>query len=97
MRDSCATAERRRLLQATFAVKVSTVSTAAEIETAIRRLPSAEARALAQWLQEYLAREAAPPAPPAGDAFAKWRGRGRLPVGRNADDYLRLTRDGNGG
>lgn len=31
-----------------------------------------------------------------GNAFAKWRGRGRLPVGESTDDYLRLTRDGNG-
>ena len=31
-----------------------------------------------------------------GKAFAKWRGRGHLPAGKNADDYLRLTRDGNG-
>ena len=30
------------------------------------------------------------------EAFAKWRGRGRLPVGKNTDDYLCLTRDGNG-
>jgi hypothetical protein len=29
-------------------------------------------------------------------AFAKWRGRGHLPAGKNADDYLRLTRDANG-
>ena len=29
-------------------------------------------------------------------AFAKWRGRGLLPNGKNADDYLRLTRDGDG-
>jgi hypothetical protein len=29
-------------------------------------------------------------------AFAKWRGRGRLPAGKNTDDYLRLTRDANG-
>ena len=29
-------------------------------------------------------------------AFAKWRGRGQLPNGKNADDYLRLTRDGDG-
>ena len=27
-------------------------------------------------------------------AFAKWRG--HLPAGKNADDYLRLTRDANG-
>jgi hypothetical protein len=29
-------------------------------------------------------------------AFAKWRGRGHLPAGKSADDYLRLTRDANG-
>jgi hypothetical protein len=29
-------------------------------------------------------------------AFAKWRGRGHLPAGKNADDYLRLTRDAHG-
>lgn len=29
-------------------------------------------------------------------AFAKWRGRGHLPAGKNTDDYLHLTRDGNG-
>ena len=29
-----------------------------------------------------------------GKNFAKWRGRGHLPAGKNADDYLRLTRDG---
>jgi predicted DNA-binding antitoxin AbrB/MazE fold protein len=28
--------------------------------------------------------------------FSKWRGRGQLPAGKNTDDYLRLTRDGNG-
>ena len=72
------------------------MSTAAEIEIAIRQLPAAEARAVARWLQEYLAQEAEPHAAPTDDAFAKWRGRGRLPAGRNADDYLRLTRDGNG-
>lgn len=72
------------------------MSTAAEIENAIRQLPSTEARAVAKWLQEYLVCEAGQAAPIAGDAFAKWRGRGRLPAGRNADDYLHLTRDGNG-
>ena len=30
------------------------------------------------------------------DAFEKWRGRGRLPAGASADEYLRLTRDGDG-
>ncbi|HXI70885.1 MAG TPA: hypothetical protein VNN22_11080 [Verrucomicrobiae bacterium] len=29
-------------------------------------------------------------------AVAKWRGRGHLPAGKNADEYLRLTRDANG-
>jgi hypothetical protein len=29
-------------------------------------------------------------------AFAKWRGRGHLPAGKNTDDYLHLTRDANG-
>ena len=28
------------------------------------------------------------------DVFEKWRGRGQLPAGTNADDYLRLIRDG---
>jgi hypothetical protein len=28
--------------------------------------------------------------------FAKWRGRGHLPAGKNTDDYLHLTRDANG-
>jgi bifunctional DNA-binding transcriptional regulator/antitoxin component of YhaV-PrlF toxin-antitoxin module len=30
----------------------------------------------------------------ADDPFEKWRGRGVLPAGKNADDYVRLTRDG---
>jgi bifunctional DNA-binding transcriptional regulator/antitoxin component of YhaV-PrlF toxin-antitoxin module len=29
------------------------------------------------------------------DMFEKWRGRGQLPIATNADDYLRLIRDGN--
>jgi AbrB family looped-hinge helix DNA binding protein len=28
------------------------------------------------------------------DVFEKWRGRGQLPTGTNADDYVRLIRDG---
>jgi AbrB family looped-hinge helix DNA binding protein len=28
------------------------------------------------------------------DVFEKWRGRGQLPLGTGADDYLRLIRDG---
>ncbi|HTH47137.1 MAG TPA: hypothetical protein VMB21_06475 [Candidatus Limnocylindria bacterium] len=31
---------------------------------------------------------------PAGDAFLKWRGRGRSLVDKNTDEYLRLIRDG---
>ena len=30
------------------------------------------------------------------DVFEKWRGRGELPAGTSTDDYLRLTRDGDG-
>jgi hypothetical protein len=33
---------------------------------------------------------------PPPQAIAKWRGRGSLPIGQNVEDYLRLTRDGNG-
>jgi len=32
----------------------------------------------------------------ASDPFEKWRGRGRLPTGRSADEHLRLIRDGDG-
>ena len=27
------------------------------------------------------------------DVFQRWRGRGRLPVGQNVDDYLKRSRD----
>jgi bifunctional DNA-binding transcriptional regulator/antitoxin component of YhaV-PrlF toxin-antitoxin module len=30
------------------------------------------------------------------DAFEKWRGRGQLPIGADADEFLRLIRDGDG-
>ncbi|MBM3882102.1 MAG: AbrB/MazE/SpoVT family DNA-binding domain-containing protein [Verrucomicrobia bacterium] len=30
------------------------------------------------------------------DPFARWRGRGTLPVGQTVDEYLRLTRDDHG-
>jgi bifunctional DNA-binding transcriptional regulator/antitoxin component of YhaV-PrlF toxin-antitoxin module len=30
------------------------------------------------------------------DVFEKWRGRGHLPAGTKADDYVRLIRDGDG-
>lgn len=71
------------------------MSTTIEIENAIRQLPATEARAVAQWLQEYLTHAARPRAPIAADTVAKWRGRGQLPAGRTADEYLHLTRDGN--
>jgi len=32
----------------------------------------------------------------ANDPFEKWRGRGQLPMGKNADEYLRLIREGDG-
>ncbi len=84
---------RRHLTHITF---VSCMSTAIEVENAIRLLPVTEARAVAHWLQEYLFNELSPRAPIAAEAIAKWRGRGRLPAGRNADEYLHMTRDGNG-
>ena len=31
---------------------------------------------------------------PGNDPFEKWRGRGRLPAGKNVDEYIRLIRDG---
>ena len=30
------------------------------------------------------------------DVFEKWRGRGKLPAALNAEEYLRLIRDGDG-
>jgi len=30
----------------------------------------------------------------AEDVFEKWRGRGKLPAGKNTDDYLHIIRDG---
>lgn len=72
------------------------MSTAAEIEDAIRQLPKSEAKAVAMWLQEYLLRQTPSPALASNAAFSKWRGRGKLPVGRNADEYLKLTRDADG-
>jgi hypothetical protein len=73
------------------------MNSAVEIENAIRGLPAGEARAVAEWLQQYLAREASDrtTAQKTG-AFDKWVGCGQLPVGINTDDYLRLIRDGNG-
>jgi hypothetical protein len=73
------------------------MSTAAEIETAIRRLPANEAHAVAKWLQNYLVYELDPPSFPFETAAGKWRGKGQLPKGGTVDEYLRLTRDGHGG
>lgn len=72
------------------------MSTAAEIEEAVRHLPEAEKKAFAKWFQEYLLQQTAQGVVPDKRAFAKWRGRGKLPVGRTADEYLQLIRDGNG-
>ncbi|MCX7722419.1 MAG: hypothetical protein N2379_05090 [Verrucomicrobiae bacterium] len=69
-----------------------------EIEAAIRKLGANEIRALAKWLEGYIARGASEkkPAPPK-DVYAKWCGRGRLPVGRTTDEYLAFIRDANSG
>ena len=73
------------------------MNSAVEIENAIRDLPAGEARAIAQWLQQYLAHESGDrPAALEASAFDKWAGSGQLPIGNNTDDYLRLIRDGNG-
>lgn len=72
------------------------MSTAAEIEDAIRRLPASEAKAVANWLQEYLLHQTAQAGSADKSAFSKWRGRGKLPVGGTVDEYLKLTRDANG-
>jgi bifunctional DNA-binding transcriptional regulator/antitoxin component of YhaV-PrlF toxin-antitoxin module len=32
----------------------------------------------------------------ADDPFERWRGRGQPPMGKDADEYLRLIRDGDG-
>jgi hypothetical protein len=79
---------------AIFVSKVMRMSTAVQIEAAIRELPLTEARAIAQWLDGYLSGNDTKPTPIAEHLIAKWRGRGRLPSGQNADEYLRLIRDG---
>ena len=70
------------------------MSTAVQIEAAIRELPLTEARAIAQWLDGYLSGNDTKPTPIAKHLIAKWRGLGRLPSRQNADEYLRLIRDG---
>ena len=68
-----------------------------EIENAIRDLPAGEAQPVAQWLQQFLSREARDrtTGPKAG-TFDKWAGSGQLPIGNNTDEYLRQIRDGQG-
>ena len=46
---------------------------------------------LQQQAGAFIARKKAEP-----DVFEKWQGRGQLPVGTSTDDYLRVTRDGDG-
>jgi hypothetical protein len=69
------------------------MSTAAEIEGAIRQLPETEIKRLATWLEAYLLRQTSNQPPGTSRAFEKWRGHGKLPIGHNADEYLQLTRD----
>ncbi|MDB6058212.1 MAG: hypothetical protein JWO95_2056 [Verrucomicrobiales bacterium] len=88
--ENCALSGSYRLR--TFCV----MSTAAEIEDTIRQLPASEAKAVANWLQEYLLHSTQPISRAGKSAFEKWRGRGKLPVGRTVDEYLTLTRDANG-
>lgn len=63
------------------------------IEAEIRKLGANEVRALAKWLQAYIASGGERKTAPGGDVCAKWRGRGRLPVGKTTDEYLTLIRD----
>lgn len=71
------------------------MSTVVEIENAISRLQPAEIKAVADWLAAFMGQHATN-RPPHGSAIEKWRGRGRLPAGSDVDEYLRLTRDGDG-
>jgi hypothetical protein len=70
---------------------------ATEIIEQIKNLPASERAQVARFIAE---QDAQIPKPfkrgVANAAFAKWCGRGQLPAGKNTDDYLRLTRDGNG-
>ncbi len=68
---------------------------AVEIEEAIRLLPHAEARLLFSRLQE-LFPEKAGPRLSARERIAKWSGKGKLPAGRNVDEYLKIVRHGSG-
>ena len=59
----------------------------------IKRQPEPVVREVLQFLKT-LERQRAQKASGQTPAFAKWRGRGHLPAGKNTDDYLRLIRDG---
>jgi hypothetical protein len=71
---------------------------ATEIIEQIKRLPASERAQVTKyvvehddsWMPESFKRGMA------DVAFAKWRGRGHLPAGKNTDEYLHLTRDANG-
>ena len=60
----------------------------------IKRQPEPVVREILDFLKT-LERQRAAKAPDT-NAFAKWRGRGHLPFGKNTDDYLHLIRDANG-
>lgn len=60
----------------------------------IKRQPETVAREVLQFLKTLDCQHAQKA--PNQNVFAKWRGRGHLPAGKNVDDYLHLTRDANG-
>ena len=61
----------------------------------IKRQPEPVVREVLQFLKTLERRRAQKTGGQTPD-FAKWRGRGHLPAGKNTDDYLHLTRDANG-
>jgi hypothetical protein len=62
----------------------------------IKRQPEPVLREVLHFLKTLERAQKAGVTAPAKNVFAKWRGRGHLPAGKNTDDYLRLTRDANG-
>ena len=69
------------------------MNTVPEIISAIKRLDNCELKDLALWFEAFIAEKTTKQNPDQPD-FPHWRGYGRLPIGKNADDYLRLIRDG---
>jgi hypothetical protein len=69
---------------------------ATEIIEQMERLPAGEWTRVAEYVVAHGQVHRAPEKTAAQIDFSKWRGRGRLPVGTNADDYLHLIRDGHG-